>query len=113
MSDKIQQDALHIRKLIREAEAVSDEVLVACARLKQAMVRARQNPQVNVDAGQRALMRLTQAEAQALSLSTSLLRVHDELSKLARETMGVEDGTGDTVINTAVLDESAPALIDA
>ena len=46
MSQKIREDASNIRKLIREAEAVSDEVLIACARLKQAMVRARMNPQV-------------------------------------------------------------------
>jgi hypothetical protein len=112
MSDKIREDALNLRKLIREAEAVSDEVLVACARLKQAMVRARQNPDVNVDTGQRALMRLTQAEAQALSLSTSLLRVHDELSKVARETMG-GDGDGNTVITPAAIAEDNPALIAA
>lgn len=34
MSEKIREDARNLRKLIREAEAVSDEVLVACARLK-------------------------------------------------------------------------------
>lgn len=112
MPDKIREDARHIRKLIREAEAVSDEVLIACARLKQAMVRARQNPDVNVDAGQRALLRLTQAEGQALSLSTSLLRVHDELSKVARETMGVEDGTGETTVAPSAIAET-PALIEA
>ncbi|ANY19738.1 hypothetical protein A6F68_01221 [Tsuneonella dongtanensis] len=112
MSDKIRQDALNLRKLVREAEAVSDEVLIACARLKQAMVRARQNPDINVDTGQRALMRLTQAEAQALSLSTSLLRVHDELSKVARETMG-GDGDGNTVIAQAAVAEDIPALIEA
>lgn len=112
MSEKIREDARNLRKLIREAEAVSDEVLVACARLKQAMVRARQNPQVNVDAGQRALMRLTQAEGQALSLSTSLLRVHDELSKVARETMG-GDGDGHTQIAPSAIGEENPALIEA
>lgn len=112
MTDKIRADALNIRKLIREAEAVSDEMMVACARLKQAMVRARQNPDVNVDAGQRALMRLTQAEAQALSLSTSLLRVHDELSKVARETMG-GDGEGQTAVAPSAIAEDVRPLIAA
>lgn len=51
MTEKIREDARNLRKLIREAEAVSDEVLVACARLKQAMVRARQNPQVTSTPG--------------------------------------------------------------
>lgn len=110
MSQKIREDASNIRKLIREAEAVSDEVLIACARLKQAMVSARMNPQVNVDAGQRALMRLTQAEAQALSLSTSLLRVHDELSKVSRVTMGGDDPTD---IQRSAIAEEFPALIEA
>jgi hypothetical protein len=105
MTDKIRADALNIRKLIREAEAVSDELMVACARLKQAMVRARQNPGVAVDAGQRALMRLNQAEGQAMTLSTSLLRVHTELSQIARETMGVDDGETETVINPSGLVE--------
>lgn len=109
MSDKIREDALNIRKLIREAEAVSDEVLIACARLKQGIVRARQNPDLNVDTGQRALMRLTQAEAQALALSTSLLRVHDELSKVSRETMG-GDGHGETQISPSAVQEPAPAM---
>ncbi len=112
MSDTIREDALNIRKLIREAEAVSDEVMIACARLKQAMIRARQNPEVEIDVGQRALLRLNQAESQALSLSTSLLRVHDELSKVARETMG-GDGDGNTEVSPSAIAEDVPALIAA
>jgi hypothetical protein len=109
MPATIREDALAIRKLIREAEAVTDEAMIACARLKQAMVRARQNPEIAVDAGQRALMRLGQAESQALGLSTSLLRVHDELSKIGRETMGGEEGS-DTIINGSAIAEPEPAI---
>lgn len=112
MTDTIREDALAIRKLIREAEAVSDEVMIACARLKQAMVRARQNPDVAVDKGQRALMRLSQAETQALALSTNLLRVHAELSQVARETMGVEEGT-DTIIEKKAIAGDIPAFASA
>ena len=107
MPATIRQDALAIRKLIREAEAVSDEVMIACARLKQAMVRVRQSPEVAVDAGQRALLRLNQAEGQALALSTSLLRVHDELSKAGREIMGGDENTN---IAPGAIAEEAPAL---
>lgn len=107
MPATMREDALAIRKLIREAEAVSDEVMIACARLKQAMVRARQNPEVAVDAGQRALMRLNQAESQALALSTSLLRVHDELSKIGRETLGGDENTN---VSASAIAEDAPAL---
>lgn len=91
MTAKMRADALNIRKLMREAEALSDEAMLACARLKQAMLLARQNPEVPLDAGQRAIMRLVQAEQQALSMSTSLLRVHDELSKVARERAGPDE----------------------
>lgn len=84
MTDTVYADALHMKKLIREAEALSDETMLVCAKLKQAMISARQNPDIPVDTGQRAILRLTQAEQQAMSMSTNLLRVHDELSKVAR-----------------------------
>ncbi|GGD99565.1 hypothetical protein GCM10011515_19250 [Tsuneonella deserti] len=112
MPATIREDALAIRKLIREAEAVTDEAMIACARLKQAMVRARQNPEVAIDAGQRALVRLNQAENEALALSTSLLRVHDELSKVSRETMSGDEGV-DTVVSPAAIAEVQPASIAA
>lgn len=107
MSDKIRADARHIRKLIREAEAVSDEAMIACARLRQAMLHARQNPEVPVDTGQGALLRLSQAEQNALSLSTNLLRVHDELSQVTR-TFGLADE--ETEITPSAILQDAPAL---
>lgn len=91
MDPAIYSDALQIKKLVREAEALSDEAMLACAKLKQAMLLARQNPDIPVDTGQRAILRLTQAEGQAMSMSTSLLRVHDELSKVAYVHAGRED----------------------
>lgn len=87
MSDRILADAHNIKKLVREAEAIADESMIALARLKQAMLAARQNPEVEVVEGQRALLRLNQAESQALQMSTNLLRVHDELSNISREKM--------------------------
>jgi hypothetical protein len=110
MSDTIRADARHIRKLIREAEAVSDEAMIACARLKQAMVSARQNPAVPIDAGQKALVRLLQAEQNAVSLSSSLLRVHEELNKVARVTCGTDEETD--LLETAEREE-APASLAA
>jgi uncharacterized membrane protein YccC len=88
MSDRIRTDAQNLKKLIREAEALADESMIAFARLKQAMLTARQNPEVEVHLGQRALLRLNQVETQAMAMSSSLLRVHDELSKIAIEKMG-------------------------
>jgi len=108
MTDTIRADALNLKKLVREAEALSDEAMIAFARLKHAMLAARQNPAVDVHTGQRALMRLNQAEAQALAMSTSLLRVHDELSKVAREKMVGDQGIPTEVPEQAVLDVEQP-----
>lgn len=99
MNDRMLSDAHNLKKLIREAEALADESMIAFSRLKQAMLAARQNPEVEVVEGQRALMRLNQAEGHAMAMSTTLLRVHDELSKIAREKMG-----GDANIPTEVPD---------
>ena len=101
MTDRMREDAQNIRKLIREAEALADESMIAFARLKQAMLKARQNPEAGVDTGQSALMRLNQAESQALAMSTSLLRVHNELSKVSVETLGPDNG--DTPINASAI----------
>ncbi len=104
MTDRMLSDAHNLKKLIREAEALADESMIAFSRLKQAMISARQNPGVEVCTGQRALMRLNQAESQAIAMSTSLLRVHDELSKVAREQMA-----GDPGIPTEIpAEETAP-----
>jgi hypothetical protein len=97
MNDRILTDAHNLKKLIREAEALADEAIIAMARLKQAMLAARQNPEIEVHTGQRALLRLTEAESQAVSMSTNLLRVHDELSKVARVHAG-----GDTEMPTTI-----------
>lgn len=114
MTDTMRADALNLKKLIREAEALADESMIAFARLKQAMLAARQNPQVPVDTGQRALMRLNQAEAQALAMSTSLLRVHDELSKVAREKMNGDPGIPTVVEEAALRDVDLfdPAILE-
>lgn len=97
MNDRIIADAQNLKKLIREAEALADESIIAMARLKQAMLAARQNPHIEVHTGQRALMRLTEAESQALAMSTTLLRVHAELSKVAEV-----HAAGDTGIPTII-----------
>jgi hypothetical protein len=104
MTDRMNTDARNLKKLIREAEALADESMIAFARLRQAMLSARQNPEVEVHTGQRALMRLAEAESQALAVSNNLLRVHHELSTVAREQM-VDD-----VIPTEVPDEGRGSL---
>jgi len=105
LENRILADAHNLKKLIREAEALADESIIAMARLKQAMLSARQNPEVEVHTGQRALLRLTEAESQALAMSTNLLRVHDELSKVAQI-----HASGDTGVPTKVPDTALAAV---
>ncbi|MDC0886677.1 hypothetical protein OAS19_02670 [Altererythrobacter sp.] len=108
MTDRrIAQDALNIRKHIREAEAVTDEAMLACAKLKQIMLTARQNPDINVDAGQKALMRLMQAEQQALAMSTNLLRVHQELNQIGVEHMGGDEAPV-TPVSASAVEQATP-----
>jgi hypothetical protein len=107
MENRINADAMHLKKLIREAEALADEAIIAMARLKQAMLAARQNPAIEVHTGQRALVRLTEAESHALAMSSNLLRVHDELSKVARVHAGGDLGVPTTIPTDALT--AAPA----
>lgn len=109
MTDRIISDAHNLKKLIREAEGLADDSIMAMARLKQAMLAARQNPDVEVHTGQRALMRLTEAEGQALAMSTTLLRVHAELSKVAEVHAGGDTGMPTVIPNTAVTPEHVAA----
>ena len=114
MNERILSDAHQLKKLIREAEAIADESIIAMARLKQAMLAARQNPEVEIHTGQRALMRLTEAESQAMSMSTNLLRVHDELSKVARIHAGGEDGAPTVIPGEALsAHPTQPTLLQA
>lgn len=102
MENRILADAHNLKKLIREAEALADESIIAMARLKQAMLAARQNPEIEVHTGQRALVRLTEAENQAPAMSTNLLRVHDELSKVARVHAAGDVGTPTVIPETDI-----------
>lgn len=108
MTERLVDDARKIKKLIREAEALADESMIAFARLKQAMLSARQNPAVEVADGQRALVRLTQAEDQAMAMSSNLLRVHDELSKVYRVKMPADTDTVTNVPEHLISDGEAP-----
>jgi len=112
MTDQIRADANNLKKLIREAEALADESMIAFARLRQAMLAARQNPGVSVHTGQKALMRLNQAESQAIAMSTNLLRVHDELSGIARETMGEDDFPTEIPPEAIASETQPPAVAD-
>ena len=113
MSERILNDAYNLKKLMREAEALSDETMAAFAKLKQAMLAARQNPEVGVDVGQRALIRLNQAEQQAMSVSTNLLRVHDELSKVARVVAGEDEGVPTEIKGSAIAEEDPVVAVNA
>ena len=91
MFDRVNQDAWKIRKLMREAEALNDEMLVALAALKSEMLKARRNPEVEVHTGQEAVLHLTEAEQMITRAGNQLFRTHRALSKVARETAGVDE----------------------
>ena len=93
MIDKLNSDALNVRNYIRQAEGVTDEALEACANLKLALLQAKRNPEFGVATGHTALVRLQRAEQLFMQARGDLLRVHAELSDVARETASIDDGT--------------------
>lgn len=111
MTARIVEDAQTIRKHIREAEAVTDEAMIACSKLKQVILKARQNPEVGVDAAQKAMVRLLQAEQQALAMSTNLLRVHEELSKVGKVYMAPEESGDVTYITPSAIEPAADKVL--
>lgn len=79
----ISRDATDIKSTIRSAEQLGDELLVTISALKTKMLTARSNPKVAPHEGQKALLRLQNAENQILSGMSNLFRTHDELSSIA------------------------------
>jgi len=91
MPNRVSSEARNIRKLVREAEAVTDEAILAYAKLKQSMIAARTNPDIQVGTGQAALLRLVGAEQKITAASSELFRVHAALNTVATTTAGVDD----------------------
>src|SRR5687768_5789818 len=91
MLNRVNEDAHNVRKLMREAEGITDESLMAYCKLLQAMLAARSNPDVTVGSGQAAVLRLLKAKQSVASAYGDLLRVHDELSGIAKVTAGVDE----------------------
>lgn len=91
-TNQLNADAWNIRALIRNAEAITDGGLAACTELKLAMLRGRRNEELEVGTGQEALLRLQRAEGHFASAFNELLRVHDQLSQIAREHAAIDDG---------------------
>lgn len=87
-------DAQSIRKHLRNAEAKSDALLEGTAELMQQMLAARRNPAVAPHTGQHAIMRLIRAQQSIVAGSNELFRVHDELVKVAKTSMMLDqDGS--------------------
>ena len=74
-------------------EAMLDQAMSAAAVLAQSMIEGRRDSGVPVHTGQVALMRLQRAQASLVAASSDTFRVHDELSKLGKTMMVMEDPT--------------------
>jgi hypothetical protein len=110
MSRKL-SEALEMQKLIREAEGLGDEFTITLARLKAAMVSARQAPDVHVATGQKALMKLSRAEQNITAAMNDIFGVHAELSEIGR-VVGINDHSDITTAfdeGTIGLSEPVPA----
>ncbi len=86
--------AVRIARELRETEAKFDEALLASSKLMATMILARQIPEVEVNTGQKALIRLVRAQQHIVDGTSNMFRVHDEMLVVNRE-MAIfdEDGT--------------------
>lgn len=95
MNDGLNIDKHKIRKGLRQTEGALDEALLESADLMQAMLRARQNPDVTPHTGQRSIIRLVRAMQRQVEATTDIFRVHDEMSEIGIA-YGVLDRDGST-----------------
>lgn len=75
-------------------EASLDQSIGRAAALARSMLDARCDTGVPVHTGQTALIRLQRAQAQLVAASSDTFRVHDELARLAKTLMIMDDPTG-------------------
>lgn len=88
-----QAAATRIAADLSALEAFVDQAISAAAALVQSMIEGRRDSGVTVHTGQVALMRLQRAQASLVAASSDTFRVHDELAKLAKTMMVMEDPT--------------------
>jgi len=83
MNTHLNTKAQDIRGSLRQTEGALDDALFQTAGLMQAMLSARQIPDVTPHAGHRSLLRIARAMQRQLQTAIDIFRVHDELSELA------------------------------
>ncbi|MEZ5743638.1 MAG: hypothetical protein R3D89_07905 [Sphingomonadaceae bacterium] len=77
--------AARLSRELADLENTFDNTILASAKLMQTMILARQNPDVTVHEGQKAIIRLARAQQAAIDGASDVFRVHDELASIARE----------------------------
>ena len=82
-----------IRADLSILEASLDQAMTSAASLSQAMIEARRNSGLPVHTGQNALIRLQRAQAQLIGASSDTFRVHDEMGKLGKTLMMLDEPT--------------------
>lgn len=90
MNKRVGEDAHIIRSGLRQTEGAFDDALLETTSLMQAVIRARQNPDLPVHAGQTAILRLSRVIDRTVQAASDIFRVHDEMSRA-----GIEYGVFD------------------
>lgn len=85
--------ALRIARQLRDTESKLDDALLSSAKLMETMIQARQDADVEVHTGQKALIRLVRAQQFIVNGTSDMFRVHDEMVSVNRE-MGIMDEEG-------------------
>jgi hypothetical protein len=111
MNTHLNTETRNIRTGLRQTEGALDEALLEATGLMQAMLRARQNPEVTPQAGQRSLVRLVRAMQRQVEAAIDNFRVHDEMSELGIA-YGVLDRDNSTPTSGLQTSETTTAMID-
>ena len=95
MSYSPQTAQIQIARELRAVEDAANDAIAKAAALMSTLASARADTGVVVHTGQKALIRLAEAQKDFVSASSNIFRVHDEMSGIGRE-MGLLDEEGST-----------------
>ena len=90
MSHELAAMAARLQREVPNAETSIDDALIAVASLTSSVVTARRVTGLPPKTGQRTIIRLVKAQMSLVEVGGSILRAHDELADIGKETAGYD-----------------------
>ncbi|MBR2172071.1 MAG: hypothetical protein IJ919_07310 [Sphingopyxis sp.] len=109
MSQNIAAMAARLHRDVPNAEGSIDDALIAVASLTTSVVMARRVIGASAKTGQGTIIRLVEAQMSLVKVSGSILRAHNELAEIGKETAGYDLRECPSVAGTEVVPLSSAA----